>query len=46
MVFDMESIYYSPNGYWKGEAAINKLANVANVTNSGRLVIQTGKMAN
>jgi len=27
----MESMYYSPMGYWKGKAAINKLANAAKV---------------
>ena len=27
----MESIYYSPMGYWKGKSAINKLANAARV---------------
>ena len=27
----MESIYYSPRGYWSGNAAINKLANAAKV---------------
>jgi hypothetical protein len=27
----MESIYYSPKGYWKGKAAISKLANAAKV---------------
>lgn len=28
----MESIYYSPVGYWRGNAAINKLASAAKVT--------------
>ena len=28
----MESIYYSPRGYWKGKAAIDKLASAAKVT--------------
>ena len=32
MEFRMESIYYSPKGYWKGKSAINKLANAAHVT--------------
>ena len=27
----MESIYYSPRGYWRGNAAINKLVNAAKV---------------
>jgi len=30
----MESIYYSPRGYWKGNAAINKLASAAKVKKS------------
>ena len=30
----MQSIYYSPRGYWKGRAAIDKLANAANVKRS------------
>jgi len=28
----MESIYYSPKGFWKGKSAIDKLANAAHVT--------------
>ena len=28
----MESIYYSPKGFWKGKSAIDKLANTAHVT--------------
>jgi hypothetical protein len=28
----MEKIYYSPRGYWKGKAAISKLASAAKVT--------------
>ena len=27
----MESIYYSPRGYWRGSAAISKLASAAKV---------------
>ena len=27
----MESIYYSPKGYWRGKAAISKLASAAKV---------------
>ncbi len=30
----MESIYYSPKGYWRGKAAISKLANAAKVKKS------------
>ena len=28
---NMQSIYYSPRGYWRGNAAISKLANAAKV---------------
>ena len=31
MVTKLESIYYSPRGYWKGIAAIKKLATVVKV---------------
>ncbi len=27
-----EKIYYSPDGYWRGETAVNKLADAAGIT--------------